>query len=132
MRNAFDRTKEAFAFEKAIEAFDCPSCNAKGIRQIPLRNFGHIDAVCLACGAGISVKYHAIPQHSDTYRAPPASASAYDGVRKLWGDERLFVLTGNNREYAVYSYVGHETTDIKPRRGEAFGRKVLKFTHRVK
>lgn len=127
-KHASDRTTQGFRFEKYLESLDCPKCGEKELKRIPMKNFGHIDAVCFGCGAGVSAKFDAGFKGEAKFKAPPASQSAYRSVRRLWGDEKLFVLAGNTRKNRFFSYVGAQVSEIAPRRGEAEGRIQIRFT----
>lgn len=128
MSHVMDRTRKAFRFETWTCAnVDCPLCGARALHE-GKRNMAHIDLVCVECGAGVSVKRHAVAPSEGSYRAPPAASAGYRAAMALWGKDRLFVLTGNERSYRFYSYARHRVIEIAPRRTQVEGRVILKFT----
>ncbi len=122
-----DRTRAAFKFEAWIPRnVACPNCGTFNLRKAPV-NFGHLDAICMDCAAGVSVKRTAHKASGNYFRAAPASKGAYVACVKLFGAHRLFVLTGNEKGFKFYSYSNHFATEIAPRRGEVSGRVILTF-----
>ena len=128
MPHIMDRTRRAFRFEAWVSAnIDCPLCGARALHE-GKRNMAHIDLVCMVCGAGISVKRHAVaPKATESFRAPPAASAGYRAAMALWTAERLFVLAGNERTYRFYPYRNHKVIEIAPRRTQIEGRVILKF-----
>lgn len=123
-----DHTRAAFKFEAWVTRnVHCPNCGTFNLRKAPA-NFGHVDAVCMECGTGVSVKRTAHKASGAKFRAAPASKAAYMACIRLFGTERLFVLTGNEKGFKFYSYKNHMAKEIAPRRNEVEGRMVLSFT----